>query len=178
MWSSYKYYMGREFPPVYLDRSTTLSYFNNSADQYRGFVEEGLIREVKNPLEEATGVVLGSEKFIDMLRGKYLIDVQRDSQIIGLNETKGPEIDPENIIGILDETKGINCKEADKLKIYFLHKYTDYTLRDIGEKVKGKRMRTQTVGQIVSRFKEEILNNGWKRELVDRLESKMWNVER
>lgn len=73
VWSSYRYYLNPRGAPGWLDCTSVLAQFalRQSAARlaYKRFVDAGVVKPVKNPLEEAIdGWILGSEQFADRCR--------------------------------------------------------------------------------------------------------------
>jgi len=74
-WSSYPAYIGRSEPEAFLVTKDTLEAFGGSTRQqrraYAHFVEQGLLKEPKNPFAAVTGQsLLGDDSFIERARQK------------------------------------------------------------------------------------------------------------
>ena len=76
-WSSYPSLIGVRGCPAWLDRDAVLGDWGRTrrgqTRAYAAFVEEGLLRDLPSPLAEAAAqAVLGSETFVEWVRGKFV----------------------------------------------------------------------------------------------------------
>lgn len=76
-WSSYASLIGLRPCPKWLDRDVALAPYGRTLRQrraaYAEFVEEGLLRDIPNPLDAAVAqVVLGTEPFVDRIRRQFI----------------------------------------------------------------------------------------------------------
>jgi len=76
-WSSYASLIGVRACPRWVDRDAVLGHWGRSrasqARAYARFVEEGLVRELANPLAaSAAQAVLGSESFLEWVRARFV----------------------------------------------------------------------------------------------------------
>jgi len=84
-WSSYGACIGLSAAPAWLDRSVLLSDWGASRRvqmrRYREFVEEGLLRDLDNPLARLEGqMILGTETFRDRIRRAYVLGREADKR--------------------------------------------------------------------------------------------------
>jgi len=134
-WSSYKYYIGKEPSPKWLEKRFILMDFGNSKLKaqrgYKKFTEEGVGKEddkIKNGLY--MGIILGGPDFIEDIKGK-IIDGKKDKAIpvIRAVQREG-EMEKEEIEKIVRQ-KIKDEKEVRKITIYLLRKYTQKRLEEI-----------------------------------------------
>jgi hypothetical protein len=77
-WSSFRALIGQVAAPRWLKTEGVLQGFGPTAPEqmhgYRLYVEEGLMREVRDPAEAARGrSILGSDTFVEWLRREFLL---------------------------------------------------------------------------------------------------------
>src|SRR4030042_1913137 len=89
-WSSYGSYLSAGSSPEWLQREDVLGQMDKNLakgqHKYRRFVEEGLGREIRDPLEEVIGgIALGGERFWEGLR-KRLEQMKGGGEVPGLRE--------------------------------------------------------------------------------------------
>jgi len=82
-WSSYASLVGLRTCPEWIDRDAVLGEWGGSLTAqrrgYAAYVEEGLTREIANPLDAAAAqAVLGTEPFVDKIR-RRLTDLSQDA---------------------------------------------------------------------------------------------------
>jgi REP element-mobilizing transposase RayT len=177
-WTSYRYFILNEKPPSYLEAKFTLSSYFKDKQHYGEYVEEGLKKKLSNPLSEAAyGIILGTDKFVKKIKKKYLNESETDSSVTGLSRLAEIDILPDDILSVIEDDRHIAEKEIKKLKVYFLHKYTGYTMKEISSKALGKRMTAGGVSQIVSRLEKRAQKDEALKRTMERLETKMLNVK-
>ncbi len=89
-WSSYSSYLSPRYPPEWLRREDVLGQMGENLAKarrkYRQFVEEGLRREIRDPLQEVIGgIALGGERFWEEVK-KRLEEPQGRSEVPALRE--------------------------------------------------------------------------------------------
>jgi len=89
-WSSYSSYLSSRSSPEWLRREDVLGQMDNNLGKgrrkYRQYVEEGLRREIRDPLKEViAGIALGGERFWEGVR-KRLEELKGGSEVPGLRE--------------------------------------------------------------------------------------------
>jgi len=77
-WSSFASLVGLRLGPAWLDADAALAGWAGRRaarmTAYRGFVEQGLVRDVPNPLEHLQAqTILGSEPFVDRIKRQFLL---------------------------------------------------------------------------------------------------------
>jgi len=180
-WSSYHYYIYPERIPEFLTVEFVLAYFANKRDEaqraYRRFVEEGLPRELTNPLKDLrAGLILGSRSFVQSIKDKYLDYNQRSRDLPSLRELKKDRFLPEDIVGFLQEEGGLTERERLKITVYLLRKHTGDTLEEIARRF-SNRMSAAAISQCFLRLEKK---RGQDRNLDKKLkviEDKLLNVE-
>jgi hypothetical protein len=75
-WSSYAAVTGLKRCPRWLDRSGLLETYHGSLEEkqvdYTNFVQEGLLRDIDDPIELATaGAILGTPSFVERIRREF-----------------------------------------------------------------------------------------------------------
>lgn len=134
-WSSYKYFIGKEKDPGWLETEFILANFGNdrleAKKRYKNFVYESIGKKDEK-IEQGLykGIILGGDEFVEEIAGKFIkgkkdraIPVLREIQRVG-------EIGKEEMEGIV-RTKIEGEREIRKMTIYLLRKYTQKTLREI-----------------------------------------------
>lgn len=150
--SSYPSIIGLEKTPEWLDKSLLLKKWgktqNEKMKNYSRFVEEGLVREIDNPMElTAAQAVLGSEEFIDKIR-RGLSDISENLNIrreLGTKAKLISSIDVKKVINAVCrhykvETDYVLMKnsrnnEARQVLLYLACKYCRgrYSLSELGK---------------------------------------------
>jgi len=176
-WSSYGYYVFSKKPPKFLNTEVILNYFGKSSKKYSKFVEAGIGKKIENPLKKVkAGFILGSEKFIEKIKNKYLGSIKKSRDLPSLRKLKKDPISPDRIITILKTKNNLKEKGRKKLIVYFLRKYTGYTLQEILNRVYTKKMSISAVSQIVARVERKRKDDMWTDRELKKIETKMSNV--
>lgn len=174
-WSSYRYYCNKNCPkPSFLETSFVLDFFNGNVSKYRKFVEEGIKTDTPDVFKDLkAGCILGSQNFVDNVRNLHL---QGDTSFRDLREFRNLSrkyITKEHILDILkDEPK------KKKLYVYFLKKYTNYSLAEIVnivEECNIPRISVSGVSKIVSRIDEKRKKNREFEKRIKEIERKVSN---
>ena len=159
-WSSYPYYIGLKKPPEWLVRDFILGYFgkkiSSAQKQYRGFVDALAGEEYKSPLEDVVGsTMLGSLEFINTIKDAFLKNKKADRNLPDLKAFTGsPSI--EQIITVVDTQIKQDRALSRGVKLYFCHKYTGKTLREIGTKFDiGESGVSQASRRVVLKSKQD-----------------------
>ena len=84
-WSSYAACLGLVAGPAWFDPTELLSDWgasrNTQMRRYRAYVEEGLLRDLDNPLARLDGqMILGTESFLDRIRRAYVLTRHADKR--------------------------------------------------------------------------------------------------
>ena len=153
-WSSYPCYLSSEFCPEWLRREEILGQMDKSPvkgrRKYRQFVEEGLNREIRDPLRAVMGgIALGGETFWEEVRERVQ-GLQGGSEVPALRE-----IHRKTEAGVIVEKVasfyGVPADRITRLEhplhrgtqvaMYLARKKTDLSLNEIAE-IFGKRHYT------------------------------------
>ncbi len=177
VWSSYRAYAGLCVGPGWLERSLILGECGSSAGgrrieiEYRRFVEEGLLREIEDPEENAhCKQVLGSESFHRRVADHLALlkDSAKQSQIqakereySGLKSLKIQQT-PQSVLERIAKAQGVSLADLQSGKVGIptvnramleIRQNTDATLREIGELFGG--LHYQTVAQRLHRLRSK-----------------------
>jgi hypothetical protein len=139
-WSSYRYYSGKRKRPEWLVLDFILSYFgkdtSNAQKGYRQFVNEVIGKDYESPLKETVAsLILGGEGFIYKITERYIKGRKADRNVPSLRKlSRGPSI--EDITKKTEMAFKGDRLIARKAILYFCHKYSGMTLRDIGAQFK------------------------------------------
>ena len=134
-WSSCQDYFGMRPAPEWLHQDFILSYFGQKESaarrNYRGFIEKTLGQKIRNPLENVIGsTFLGSQAFIDDIRGKYLGEKKSDRNLPALKKIMSrPSIE-----SIQDAVRSEFAQVSDikQVTLYLSHRYSGRRLQEIG----------------------------------------------
>jgi len=144
-WSSYGSYLSSRSSPEWLQREDVLGQMDKNLAKgrrkYRRFVEEGLGREIRDPLEEVIGgIALGGERFWEGLR-KRLEQMKGGGEVPGLREVHR-KTDVRRIVekvasfyGVSEERitqRGYPPHPGCQVALYLVRKKTDLSLNEIG----------------------------------------------
>lgn len=168
-WSSYKYYVKNGArKPIFLDTKRTLGYFHDDVSRYKGFVEEGLVKTIKNPILEAfANIILGREEFVDRIKREYIDKDKKQRDLPALRKIRAERIDPERIIKMIEKHNGIIASEKrNKLFAYFLRSYTDHSLEEISNRYMPDKSPS-ALSNMMYRFRRQMETDIDLRKLVD-----------
>ena len=154
LWSSYFGYVRPERRPSWLETSLILGYFGyaemDAIRRYITFVEEGLKGEVTDPLRGTiSGVVLGSNGFVDWVKERFVGGIKETRDLPAVRQLRPRP----SVQRIMETVEGILGKEDVWLRdisIWFCHRYTGKTLKEIGEVHGG--VRVSAVSQVIGRL--------------------------
>jgi putative transposase len=167
-WSSYRGYAGLERSLEWVNEELVLGEFGGRSGRerklrYRRFVEEGLVREVRDPTEAAQWqCILGSEGFLQKIVDKMQQRREDRREIKALRRgTRGA--DPRAIVALVGKEYGIGTEEllgrkgygleARNVALWAIWQNCDWTLREIGELFGG--LDYAAVAQRIRRVKFE-----------------------
>jgi hypothetical protein len=150
--------------------------------KYRRYVEEGMKREDRNPLETIYGgAILGSGEFVQELLKKGEVKRIKSEEIScrkQLKATKGIEdliLDVSSYFNV-QPSKVLEEKGAIRdIAIYFGKKYTGLTNREIGERFGG--LSYSGVTRVSQRFQEKMAKNITLRRQVEQIDDRISNVK-
>lgn len=173
-WSSYRIYIGKEKGFQFLETNTVLAYFGKDRGKarvkYRQFVEEGLKRGVKNPLESVTAsTILGGERFIEWAKEKFLIDREEGRDIPTIRAL----LPRPSVEKVMTEVKKAawNSKLAREISLYLLHRYSGLKLKEIG-KLFGE-LGESGVSQNTQRLEERMKGDRKLETLIKKIRTKL-----
>lgn len=190
-WSSYRFYIGLDKKPTWLDRRFVLSSWGGSAAEkihnYQEYVEQGIKRDNTDDIRGSVGgSIIGSEPFKEKIVNKYL-----NQDVTDIDSREQPVLAKVNAFTIEDvfETvcdyyglknlerirrrKGTHS-EARKMAMFLLgrHCRRNETLTSLakrfGVRISGFNMATV-------RFSDELRKNSNIRENLDRIEQVLKN---
>jgi putative transposase len=135
-WSSYSYYIGQEKAPEWLSRDFILAYFGKTASvaqkRYREFVLSLTGQEYASPLKAVIGsTILGSLDFAEEITEKYLKTRKADRDLPAmrvLSQRPTGERIKKEVEAVVGDDKAL----SRQVKLYFYHKYSGKTLKEIG----------------------------------------------
>lgn len=118
-WSSYRGYSGLAKPEPWISEQRVLGEMSGPRKgrrlSYRRFVEEGLVREIENPLEAVKWqAALGREDFLRKLRDRFKGGRERHREVPSLRKLQQPRIEAGAILERVAEA--YRCSKADVLK--------------------------------------------------------------
>ena len=173
-WSSYKFYIGKEKPPEWLNRNFILSYFGKKVSmaqkEYCRFVNAVVDAEYDSPLEKVIGsTLLGSPGFVTMIKEKFLSDRNIDKNIPALKEL----VKKVSMQEIFDEVESVLGKQpalARSVKIFFCQRHTGEKLKNIGARF---GIGESGVSQISRRIRDRIKEDSDLKRKIDKIEKKL-----
>jgi len=177
-WSSYRAYIGESKVPEWLKTGFILGYFGNKGHQVAGkkyhlFVNELLGKEEGFSVDcSSATAILGNPEFLAAIEEKYLLNKEPDRNLPELRKiSRGLPLE-----AIIDETKscfGENKQLATKAGIYISHKFSGARLKEIGERF---GVGESAVSQASKRFADKMSKDADLRNLVDKLQARLRNV--
>ncbi|MBI5674779.1 MAG: transposase [Nitrospirae bacterium] len=156
-WTSYTAYIGNTKTPHWLTIDWLLQYFGRKTSDarkgYRFFVEAA-VGSKEDPLKETTStLILGTDKFIENIREKYLIGKEKGRDIPALRELTKISLDA--IIKAVEQECGDKPEISRKAAIYISHRYSGRTLREIGQRFGvGESAVARSSGRFEAELKE------------------------
>ena len=173
-WSSYGGYLNPKEKPVWLKTSLILGYFGGSVGQakrkYREFVEDTSREAVSDPLSGVTsGVILGSESFIEWIRDHVIKGKQVDRDLPSLRQLQA-RLSVNQVKDMVEHS--LECQRwLRDVCIYYCHRYTGETLKRIGEMFGG--MGESAVSQAIRRLNQRMSEDKRLEKEVLKLEQKI-----
>jgi len=180
-WSSYPYYIGLKKSPSWLETGYILGYFaqeeGRAQRKYKGYVEEAIGVEIKNPLMVVFGsTFLGGQGFINQVRQRTKILKDADTRNIPVLKALVERPSLEEIkkrVGDVVEPKDPLFK---RFCIHISHRYGGFSLKEIGA---SYNMEGSAVSQASRRLKQAIMEEPSLRKLLRQIVTKLdlLNVE-
>lgn len=168
-WTSYLNYIGRRKAPGWQMTDWLLQYFGKAPAEaqrkYRAFVEAKIGTAERNPLKEAIAfTILGRPDFIEEIKGKYLVDKERNRDIpaVAALTRQAPQKIAERVRLEFQDSP----KHSRKAVIYLSHQFSGLSLKEIGRLFSIKE---SAVSQASSRFEKALSETAWLREKVDKV---------
>ncbi|MDR3642388.1 MAG: transposase [Candidatus Doudnabacteria bacterium] len=153
-WSSYPAFLGKAQVPGFLKTDWLLSQFHKSGKKARTALKTFTLEtkgQAWSPEKETyKGLILGSDDFISQIQDSY-ISKKSDPEIPALKLTR-KQITPEQIEKLVDGLN-LNLKARNKLVIYALKKYSQLTLKEIGQRISN--LHYSSISQIAKRLQQE-----------------------
>ncbi len=146
-WSSYRGYAGLAKQQEFVSQELVLGELSARSGRegrvrYRRFVEEGLLRELRNPVEAAQWqTALGSEDFLQRVRDKMQPQRPKRREVQALRQgTKGP--DPLALIALIAEQHDLPMErllqgkeyglQARSIAMWVVWQLCELSLREVG----------------------------------------------
>ena len=137
-WTSYQAYIGAVPSPEWLTQAFILGYFSprraTARKQYAAFVNAALGADYDSPLEAAVGgLILGNRAFVEKIRSRYL-----DNTLEGRDLPELKKLQDRPSASLIDAAVERLANEEPtlvrNLKIYFHHKYSGRSLKELGRR--------------------------------------------
>jgi DNA-directed RNA polymerase specialized sigma subunit len=167
-WSSYPDYIGERKAPDWLTTKLLQEYFGkgeNARKNYRKFVEELIGQEYESPLNGVlAATILGSDEFVKQISSRHIERKQNDRDVPAVKKLKNrPSIEAiiQTVQGVIHEEKN-----AIKASIYLCHKFSDATLKKIGQQF---GVGESAVSQTRRRFALQIKEDEELSKVIDRM---------
>ena len=173
-WSSYRFYIGREKAPPWLQHRFILGYFGRSIKVaqkgYEEFVAELVERDYESPLKDVFGsVLLGSQAFIDFIKNEYISSEKSDRNVPALKQLLNQATLPD-ICQTVESMLGQTPRLSRKVQIYLCRKYTTASLAVIGDRF---GIGDSAVAQSYLRFQNDIKTDRRLRKQVEKIEKRI-----
>jgi len=184
-WCSHRHYLKPRSKPSWLTTDAVLGLFGGRSARYRRYVEQWMEEPRMTPREiYGRGGILGQGKFLDKLRKamREKLEGKPPGDVPGVRRLK--EVGMEAIRGILmalgpKGERDLFGKRAGnvyrKLLIYGLKRYTDLSLKEIGDHL---GMDYSAVAQMHARFNRELDVRPAEKKLRDRLDAEVRKLGR
>ncbi len=155
-WSSCQYYVGKKKAPGWLKVDFILDMFSkgkeNAYRNYKEFIRLEQITYAKVLKEIRDNVILGDDKFQEMIKQEYLLGQKDNKEITGLKKVIGNQVCPSKIKTEVDK-KLQDVRLTRKIKIYLMRKYTQKGLKEIGEEFGG--VSYSAISQVYRRIEKK-----------------------
>ncbi|MBI4620300.1 MAG: transposase [Desulfobacterales bacterium] len=146
LWSTYPGYISTRARESFVCVNNVLGYFGGNTSQgkrkYERFVEEGLSKEVENPLERGKGHgVVGSIEFMERIKQRFLSAPVQSRELPAVRKILG-QVEPEKIIRVTCKEMGVTREDLLKrgsggiargFLMELLYRYGGMNQREIGE---------------------------------------------
>jgi putative transposase len=179
-WSSYNFYIGAKRAPNWLHRDFILSCFGDTApvaqQGYKAFVSFLVGQTYDSPLKEVTAsVLLGSQDFIEFIKGTYLSDKKPVRDLPAIKQLVR-KITCQEIFDRVESQFGKDPATARTIKLYLCRKHTGEKLKTIGAQF---GIGDSAVAQSCKRFKLKLKKDKKLRESIERFEKGVFlsNIE-
>lgn len=174
-WSSYNFYIGVKKTPNWLHRDFILGYFGDKVSVaqlgYNKFVSLLVARKYDSPLKEVrASVLLGSQDFIQFIKGSYLSDKKPDRDLPALRQL-GSRITHPEIFDRVESEFGQDPVAARNIKLYLCRKHTGEKLRTIGAQF---GIGDAAVAQACKRFKLKLEKDRKLSKKIEQFEKRLF----
>ena len=175
-WSSYNFYIGVKKAPGWLHRDFILGYFGDKVSNaqlgYKKFVSLLVARKYDSPLKEVTAsVLLGSQDFIQFIKGSYLSDKTPDRDLPAIRQL-GSRITYLEICDMVELEFRQDPVAARNIKLYLCRKHTGEKLRTIGAQF---GIGDAAVAQACKRFKLKLEKDRKLRKKIEQFEKRLFS---
>jgi hypothetical protein len=173
-WTSYRFYIGKEKAPSWLQRRFILGYFGRSTKTaqkgYEKFVTQLVDKDYESPLKDVFGsVLLGSHAFIEFIKKEFISSRKLDRNIPALKQLANQATIPA-ICQTVESVLGNTPRLSRKVQIFLCRKHTTASLAMIGDRF---GIGDSAVAQSYSRFLKEMKADRRLRRQVDDIEKKI-----
>jgi hypothetical protein len=174
VWSSCRFYIGREKAPPWLQQRFILGYFGRSIKVaqkgYEEFIEELVEKDYESPLKDVFGsVLLGSQAFVEFIKNEYISSQESDRNVPALKQLINQATLPD-ICQIVESVLGKTPRLSRKVQIYLCRKFTTASLAVIGKRF---GIGDSAVAQSCLRFQNEIKTDRRLRKQVEKIEKRI-----
>jgi putative transposase len=170
-WSSYSVYIGIVKGWEWLEKGFILNQISSEERKaqrgYEKYVKEGLRQRMEHPLEKVVGsTILGSERFIEWVRGRWVGKEGINRDIPALRRlVQWPDLS--TILKEAEKIFGNGTAESRRVALYLSHRLSGASLREIGKFFGG--IGPSAVTQNTRRFGDRLAENRGLSKRVDRL---------
>jgi putative transposase len=163
-----------ERAPNWLHRDFILGYFGDKVSVaqlgYKEFVSLRVGQKYDSPLKEVSAsVLLGSQDFIEFIKGNYLSDKKADRDLPAIRQLAA-RITCQEIFDRVESEFGKDPVTARSIKLYLCRKHSGEKLRTIGAQF---RIGDAAVAQSCKRFMLKLEKDRKLREKMERFEKKI-----
>jgi len=178
-WTSYRYYVGASDKPDWLCTDWLIDRLGGDwptvRRKYQEFVMDGLRSEIRSPFQDVyRGAILGDEVFVEKMKKRLEEEIGEDHEVPGYKSlSRWYAI--EDIVGTVCEHFALTPGELKKRRwgflprkvaMYLARKYTDSTLREIGDYFD---VSYSAISQNVDR----VANSPSARKVIDEIERRL-----
>jgi REP element-mobilizing transposase RayT len=168
LWSSYAAFIGKSETPDFLKTNWLLSQFNKSVKKsqkaFKAFTSQDMGEGWFPEKETYKGLILGGGDFISEIQDTYLAG--KSNPEIPKLKVAQKQLSPEKIQKLVASFK-IDGKNADKLFIFALKKYSSLTLNEIGAVTGG--LTYMAVSKIAKRLEDKSKNDKYLKLLIQKI---------